>query len=217
MLDSDPNCPAALAGGVHVPGSPSSGEGYDRLAAMADVLTIDLENVSVEKLSRLQSDGHAVVPDPGLLARVTDKLQQKRWYAELGLPTADFQMHPAKEDISGDVWFPLLSRKRREGYDGRGVFVLRSAQDNVDRLQVDGFLERYIQRSMEISVMVAADGQGATAAYEPVEMVFHEAGNVLDYLSRRPGWSEAALKLAVWRSAQSKKCRARAFLVWRCF
>ena len=76
----------------------------------------------------------------------------------------------------------LLSRKRREGYDGRGVSVLHSAKDNVERLRVDGFLERYIERSMEISVMVAADGQGATAAYEPVEMVFHEAGNVLDYL-----------------------------------
>ena len=87
VLDSDPNCPAALVGGVHVTGSPSSGEGYDQLAALADVLTIDLENVSVEHLSMLQSDGHAVVPDPGLLARVTDKLQQKRWYAELGLPT----------------------------------------------------------------------------------------------------------------------------------
>ena len=86
VLDSDPNCPAALVGGVHVPGSPSSGEGYDQLAALADVLTIDLENVSIEQLSRLQSDGHTVVPDPGLLARVTDKLQQKRWYAELGLP-----------------------------------------------------------------------------------------------------------------------------------
>ena len=183
VLDSDPNCPAALVGGVHVPGSPSSGEGYDHLAALADVLTIDLENVSVEHLSMLQSDGHAVVPDPGLLARVTDKLQQKRWYAELGLPTADFQAHPAEEDISGDAFgFPVVQKAARGGYDGRGVFVLRAAQDNVDRLKVDGFLERYIERSMEISVMVASDGRGATAAYEPVEMVFRESGNVLDYL-----------------------------------
>ena len=183
VLDSDPNCPAAQAGGIHVPGSPSSGEGYDQLAALAEVLTIDLENVSVEQLSRLQSDGRAVVPDPGLLARVTDKLQQKRWYAELGLPTAEFQEHPADEDVSGDAFgFPVVQKAARGGYDGRGVSVLHSAKDNVERLRVDGFLERYIERSMEISVMVAADGQGATAAYEPVEMVFHEAGNVLDYL-----------------------------------
>lgn len=183
VLDSDPNCPAVLVGGVHVPGSPSSGEGYDQLAALADVLTIDLENVSVEHLIRLQSNGHAVVPDPGLLARVTDKLQQKRWYAELGLPTADFRAHPANEDISGDAFgFPVVQKAARGGYDGRGVVVLRSARDNVDRLKVDGFLERYIERSMEISVMVASDGRGATAAYEPVEMVFRESSNVLDYL-----------------------------------
>ena len=203
VLDSDPNCPAALFGGIHVQGSPSSGEGYDQLAALVDVLTIDLENVSVEQLSRLQSGGHAVVPDSGLLARVTDKLQQKRWYAELGLPIADFQAHPVNEDISSDVFgFPVVQKAARGGYDGRGVFVLRSAQDNVDRLQVDGFLERYIERSMEISVMVAADGQGATAAYEPVEMVFHEAGNVLDYLVA-PARLEAKLLAEARRLAVS--------------
>ena len=39
VLDSDPNCPAALVGGVHVTGSPSSGEGYDQLAALADAVS----------------------------------------------------------------------------------------------------------------------------------------------------------------------------------
>ena len=183
VLDSDPNCPAALVGGIHVPGCPSSGEGYNQLAALADVLTIDLEDVSVEQLSRLQATGHDVVPDPDLLSRVTDKLQQKRWYADLGLPTADFQEHPADEDVSDQAFgFPVVQKAARGGYDGRGVFVLHSAEDNANRLRVEGFLERYIERSMEISVMVAADGRGATAVYQPVEMVFHEADNVLDYL-----------------------------------
>ena len=202
VLDPDPNCPAALVGGIHVPGSPSSGEGYNQLAALTDVLTIDMENVNVDQLSRLQATGQPVVPDPSLLSRVTDKLRQKRWYADLGLPTADFQEHPADEDITEQVFgFPVVQKAAQGGYDGRGVFVLHSAEDNVNRLRVDGFLERYIERSMEVSVMVAADGKGATAVYQPVEMVFHEAGNVLDYLIA-PARLEASLLVEAQRLAE---------------
>jgi len=183
VLDADLNCPATQVGGIHVMGKPATGEGYDGLAAVSDVLTIDLENVSVDDLFTLQAAGHTVVPAPALLQRITDKLEQKRWYAELGLPTAEFIPHPADQEITGEPFgFPVVQKAARGGYDGRGVCVLRSLQDNAARLPVSGFLERYIERRMEISVMVAADGHGEVVSYQPVEMVFHEGGNVLDYL-----------------------------------
>lgn len=183
VLDADPNCPATQVGGIHIMGKPATGEGYDSLAAVSDVLTIDLENVSVDDLSALQTAGHTVVPAPALLQRITDKLEQKRWYTELGLPTAEFISHPAEQEITGEPFgFPVVQKAARGGYDGRGVCVLRSLEDNAERLLVSGFLERYIERRMEISVMVAADGHGEVVSYQPVEMVFHEGGNVLDYL-----------------------------------
>ena len=183
VLDADPKCPATLVGGTHIMGKPATGEGYDSLAAVSDVLTIDVENVSVEDLSTLQTAGHTVVPAPALLQRITDKLEQKRWYTELGLPTAEFIPHPAEQEITSEPFgFPVVQKAARGGYDGRGVCVLRSLADNADRLPVSGFLERYIERRMEISVMVAADGHGEVVSYQPVEMVFHEGGNVLDYL-----------------------------------
>lgn len=183
VLDADPNCPATQVGGIHVMGKPATGEGYSSLAAASDVLTIDLENVSVEDLAILQTAGHTVVPTPALLQRITDKLEQKRWYAELGLPTAEFVPLLADQEITSEPFgFPVVQKAARGGYDGRGVCVLHSPEDNANRLPVSGFLERYIERRMEISVMVAADGSGEVAAYKPVEMVFREDGNVLDYL-----------------------------------
>ncbi|MCG8416036.1 MAG: 5-(carboxyamino)imidazole ribonucleotide synthase [Pseudomonadales bacterium] len=183
VLDANAQCPAALVGGIHVQGVPATGEGYEQLAAASDVLTIDLENVSVDDLSQLQNSGHSVLPDPVLLSKVTDKLKQKQWLRELGVPTADFVAHDGAQEVTADPFgFPVVQKAARGGYDGRGVAVLRSAEDNDSRLQVPGYLEQFIQRKMEVSVMVAANGSDDIIAYQPVEMVFHEGGNVLDYL-----------------------------------
>ncbi len=211
VLDANPQCPAVLVGGIHVQGVPATGEGYAQLAAVSDILTIDLENVSVEDLSQLQAGGNKVTPDPALLLKVTDKFKQKQWLQELGVPTAAFVPHDGEQEVTADPFgFPVVQKAAKGGYDGRGVVVLRSASDNDERLRTAGYLEQYIQRKMEVSVIVAADAARNIIAYQPVEMVFHEGGNVLDYLvapARLPGeLLEAAKELAVSTIAAMKGC-----------
>ena len=183
VLDVNPLCPAVQVGGIHVPGVPASGEGYAELVQVSDVVTIDLEHVAVESLATLHAGGCRVIPDPALLAKLTNKLQQKQWLTELGLPTAEFVPYDGRQAIGPQPFgFPVVQKAARGGYDGRGVVVLHSEQDNRSRLRSAGYLERFIQRRMEVSVMVAANGKGDVMAYQPVEMVFDEDGNVLDYL-----------------------------------
>ena len=183
VLDSNPHCPATLVGGIHVHGDSATGDGYQALAEQTDVVTIDLENVAVETLAELQGAGHDIIPDPALLTRLTNKLTQKQWLQELGLPTAAFIAHDGDHEIDAEPFgFPVVQKAARGGYDGRGVAVLHEAADNDTRLRTPGFLEQFIDRKMEVSVMVAASRDGEVRAYQPVEMVFHEGGNVLDYL-----------------------------------
>jgi len=183
ILDPDPECPAVQAGGQHVPGTPATGEGFSHLAEQSDVVSIDLENICVDELSRLAREGTFVLPQTELLSKIVDKFEQKRLLLALGIPTADFiacdGTLPIEESPFG---FPVVQKAARGGYDGRGVQVLTSLDDNAIRLQVPGYLERYIERKMELSVIVAANSQGDVRAYQPVEMRFHEAGNVLDFL-----------------------------------
>jgi len=183
ILDPDPECPAVQAGGQHVPGNPATGEGFSRLAEQSDVVSIDLENICVDELSRLAREGTFVLPQTELLSKIVDKFEQKKLLLALGIPTADFiacdGTLPIEESPFG---FPVVQKAARGGYDGRGVQVLTSLDDNAIRLQVPGYLERYIERKMELSVIVAANTQGDFRAYQPVEMRFHEAGNVLDFL-----------------------------------
>ncbi len=183
ILDPDPNCPAVKFGGQHVPGDPANGDGFADLAELAEIITIDLEHVCVDGLERLVNAGKRVLPGPDLLAKIVDKLEQKKLLQQLAIPTADFTPHdghlPIKDSPFG---FPVVQKAARGGYDGRGVQVLKSVEDNDRRLQTAGYLERYIERKMELSVIVAADDSGDVRAYQPVEMQFHEAGNVLDFL-----------------------------------
>jgi 5-(carboxyamino)imidazole ribonucleotide synthase len=183
VLDPNPQCPAVQFGGIHVQGTPENGEGFSALAELADGITIDLEDVSVDTLSSVVQQGVPVVPDPAMLARVTDKLKQKQWFEELGLPTAAFSPYDGEQPISAETFgFPVVQKVARGGYDGRGVAVHNSEADYESRLRAPGYLEKFIKRKMEVAVMVASDGKGDIRAYEPVEMIFHEDGNVLDYL-----------------------------------
>ncbi len=182
VLDPDMQCPASTVGANVVKGHPTNADDVARLAEHASMVTLDLENVSVSGLETLQGLGVKVIPDPALLARITNKFHQKQMLVELGIPTAPFEAVDGTRPIPAPFGFPIVQKASTGGYDGRGVFVLKSDADQNDRLQVDGFVEQYIERRMELSVMVAASTSGEVKSYAPVEMVFRETGNVLDYL-----------------------------------
>jgi len=183
VLDPDPECPAVRVGANHVPGNPATGENFSKLAAQVDVVSIDLENVCIEALAEIDGGIARVLPPVALLARVTNKYEQKKWLEELQLPTAPFAEHDGRHPIEPSPFgFPVVQKAARGGYDGRGVAVLHSSEDNANRLKVDGFIEQYIEHRMELSVIVVAATNGEVRAYDPVEMLFRSDGNVLDYL-----------------------------------
>ena len=182
VLDPDPNCPAALAGGNHVAGKPTDGDAIAQLKEYASVVTLDLENVDVAGLEVLEGAGVQVIPGPALLTRMTNKLEQKRLLESLDIPTAPFVAVDGREVFDSPFGYPVVQKAEKGGYDGRGVYVLHSEADLGNRLKTDSFLEAYIERRMELSVMVAAGADGEVRSYAPVEMVFRESGNILDYL-----------------------------------
>ena len=79
VLDPDPDCPAVRVGASHVAGNPASGEGLQDLADQVDILTTEIENVCVGGVSKLVEAGAKILPSVALLAKVTNKLEQKKW------------------------------------------------------------------------------------------------------------------------------------------
>lgn len=182
VLDPEPNCPASIAA-EQIVGSVHDADNLAALAARCDVVSFEIENVDPAALHALEQASAAVHPAPRVLRLLQNKLLQKQFLHEAGLPTAEFIETPAPDaETFATFGYPLVQKAQQGGYDGRGVAVLHSADDFAAHLPIPSLLERFVSDALEIGVMVARNTQGEMAAYPPVEMQFHAEQNMLDVL-----------------------------------
>ena len=141
-----------------------------------DVITIEIEHVSVEGLRKLKAAGVEVHPDPEHLATIQDKGLQKQFFAAHGIPSAPFTLSDGRPTEG----FPIVQKLRTGGYDGKGVAILRSPEDA--GFDAPCVLEQPVDIAKELSVIVARNPSGATATFPVVEAVFDPVANLVDYL-----------------------------------
>jgi 5-(carboxyamino)imidazole ribonucleotide synthase len=148
-----------------------------------DLLTIEIENVNTQALSDLEKSGKKVFPQPAIIGLIQDKRKQKQFFKDHQVPTADFLLVENKEDIlNHQSYLPAVNKLGREGYDGRGVQLLRSKEDLPKAFDAPGLLEKLIDFEKEISVIVSRNEAGEIATFPAVEMVFHPEANLVEYL-----------------------------------
>ena len=85
---------------------------------------------------------------------------------------------------------------RTGGYDGRGVQVLRTADDLNETFNEPSLAEDLIDFEKELSVIVARNERGETAVYPTVECEFNDA-NLVEYL-----FSPAEVSETIERNAE---------------
>ena len=148
-----------------------------------DMLTIEIENVNTKALADLEKAGKKVFPQPSIIELIQDKRKQKQFFKDNNIPTADFLLVENKEDIlSHQSYLPAVNKLGREGYDGRGVQVLRNKEDLSKSFDAPGLLEKLIDFEKEIAVIVSRNEAGEIATFPAVEMVFHPEANLVEYL-----------------------------------
>jgi 5-(carboxyamino)imidazole ribonucleotide synthase len=148
-----------------------------------DLITIEIENVNTQALSDLAKAGKKVFPQPAIIELIQDKRKQKEFFVVNQIPTAEFILVENKNDvISNQHFLPAVNKLGREGYDGRGVQILRSQQDLEKAFGAPGLLEKLIDFEKEIAVIVSRNESGEISSYPPVEMVFHPEANLVEYL-----------------------------------
>jgi 5-(carboxyamino)imidazole ribonucleotide synthase len=183
VLDPVQGSPAGQLAGHQIVGQHSDPAMVRELAAACDVVTFELEDVETETLIQLEKEGHKIYPRPGLLAIIQDKLSQKQFLRDAGIPTSEFiEMPVADAQAFSEFGYPLVQKARRGGYDGRGVAVMQDEQAFARHLPLAGFVERFVDAEKELAVMVARNPHGECKAYPTVEMRFHADHNVLDFL-----------------------------------
>ena len=182
VLDPDPLAPCSQLA-PFTAGKLTDYETVMRFGASCDLITVEIENVSTRALAALEKSGKHVFPQPHLLELIQDKSQQKQFYKDHQIPTADFVLTNNRADVLGyKQWLPAVHKLSREGYDGRGVQILRTEQDLSKAFDAPGILEKMIPFEKEISVIVARNLRGEIASFPAVEMVFHPEANLVEYL-----------------------------------
>jgi 5-(carboxyamino)imidazole ribonucleotide synthase len=182
-LDPDASAPCAqLAKGFEV-GSLTDFDTVYKWGKDKNLITIEIENVNVEALEKLQAEGIKVHPQPEVIKIIQDKRTQKQFYKEKNIPTSDFILTDTIEDIQKNIsFFPAFQKLGRSGYDGRGVQRLETAADLPKALEGFSLLEKKVEYEKELSVVVARNEKGEVSAFPVVELVYHPVYNLVEYL-----------------------------------
>lgn len=148
-----------------------------------DLITIEIENVNTQALADLVKAGKKVFPQPHVIELIQDKRKQKEFFFANQIPTAEFVLVENKTDVANfESFLPAVNKLGKEGYDGRGVQILRSHNDLSKAFDAPGLLEKLIDFEKEIAVIVSRNERGEVSSYPAVEMVFHPEANLVEYL-----------------------------------
>ena len=185
VLDAEENCPAGKIASHYVNGHHLDFDSVYQFGKLVDILTYELENINIEALKRLKTEGVKIVPDPEILELIQDKGLQKEFYEKNGIPTASFKLYDSKDAIldgieKGEVSFPFVQKLRRGGYDGRGVAVINNKNELNKLLPGASVIEEKVEIEKEISVITGRNKAGEIKSFPVVEMVFDPNANLVD-------------------------------------
>lgn len=155
------------------------------LGNQVDVLTIEIENVNLEALETLESQGKKVYPSPKTLRLIKNKGKQKQFYKDNNLPTADFQLFESTSNLKSQIsnlTMPFVWKATEGGYDGNGVKVIRKIEDLNNLPETECIAETMIPFKNELAVIVARSASGEIKTYPVVEMEFHPEANQVEYV-----------------------------------
>ena len=139
----------------------------------AAVVTFDHEHVPTAHLHALADAGVAVRPGPEALVHAQDKAVMRRRLAELDVPCPRNAVVTSAADVEA-FGFPCVLKTTRGGYDGKGVWVVRTADesrvafDAAGAAGVEVLAEELVDFRRELSALVARSPSGQAAAYPVV-------------------------------------------------
>ncbi len=183
VLENDQNCPCSNIAHKFILGDITDFEAVYNFGKQVDVITIEIENINIEALKKLESEGKKVFPQPSIIENIKDKRSQKQFFKDHQIPTSNFILVDGIEDIlNNSTFLPAVNKIGIGGYDGKGVQVVKDLNEIDKCFDEKGILEKLIDFEKELAVVVARNPAGETKAFPVVEMVFHPEANLVEYL-----------------------------------
>ncbi|MGW3632894.1 5-(carboxyamino)imidazole ribonucleotide synthase [Streptomyces sp. NPDC005122] len=191
LLSDTPQDSAAQVVGDVVIGDYRDLDTLRDFARGCDVITFDHEHVPREHLRALEADGIPVRPGPDALVHAQDKGVMRAKLDALGVPCPRHRIVSDVDDVAafaaeglapgaeGDG-FPVILKTVRGGYDGKGVWFVRSLEEAAEpfRAGVPVLAEEKVDFVRELAANVVRSPHGQAVAYPVVES--QQVGGVCD-------------------------------------
>ena len=181
VMDPEARCPASFVADETIVGRWDDVDAARRLAAGADAVTLEIEQMGVDALREVAS----LAPlRPGVepVGIIQDKTLQKTWLEENGFPVGPFrvvrseaELHDAVATLGGQVFLKI----GHGGYDGRGqARIVTSCGSGLGEVWSQlgarpAVAEQALNLECEISVMAARSPSGEVRVY-PAARNHHE-------------------------------------------
>ncbi len=143
-----------------------------RLAQVCEVITFENEFIDLESLLSLAKMGVCFRPRLEALKPLLDKYEQRCYLRQLGIPVPNFARLDW-DNLPESLMFPLVLKRRRQGYDGQGTLVINrleelgAAREKWDHTPV--LQEAFVPFERELAVMAARFASGEVVVYPVVE------------------------------------------------
>jgi len=156
---------------------------FARMLKECDVITVETENIPAPLLDALT--GKDILRPRSQAVRIAgDRRLERKFIANAGLNQTEFRVAKSDNDIAqafaelGDC----VAKTARDGYDGKGQWRLRSAEDVATCITERGayelVVEKFVNFELEVSVLVARSASGEVKVYDPAENIHRH--HVLD-------------------------------------
>lgn len=194
VLADDPDDAAALVTNGAVLGSHDSLKDVRSFAQGCEVTTFDHEQVPGTLIATLEAEGLNIQPGSAALLYAQDKQAMREKLQSLGIPVPVFAAVRSAADLAAfaaDVGWPVVLKTATGGYDGKGVWVVRSVEEAADVLAsgVRLLAEQLVPLTRELAAVVARSPYGQAAAWPVVETV-QQDGICVEVIAPAPGLTE---------------------------
>jgi len=185
VLDPDPTSPAGAIADRHLCASYDDRAALTELASVCSAITTEFENIPVESINFVASQGTVVAPESPAIAIAQNRILEKRFFSQIeqetGIspaPTLILESEADLEKVSDDL-FPGILKSAQMGYDGKGQIRLNSPRETKNAWialgKVPCVLEKKLNLAYEVSALLARGFDGAIEVY-PLSENVHRNG-----------------------------------------
>ena len=169
--------PSALLG--HMFASEDNPDHIESLVAFADVITYESENTDVEMVREINKD-IPVYPGEKSLFTAQHRGREKALFNKLNIPCAPYQVINSITDLEQALTYiglPAILKTATEGYDGKGQFLIRSADQIKAAFEsmkgAESILEGFVNFKRELSLIAVRGIDNDHKYYPLVENIHH--------------------------------------------